>query len=111
MDYYPENWVLVKITGTDPHYRIFAGWRGGFASGDSWKLNSGVTSVTQNAKSNFYEFKGASGSVYHCHPNCYGISGLYNNGVLDDICKRSGGHAERIDEMPNDILTMDWIIK
>lgn len=106
--YTPHNWVLVKITGTDPHYRVFASWRGGFADGDRWRMNSGITSVEEDE--NYYYFSGHSGSTYICHKKCYGHLGFYNEGVLQNYCDKSGGHMEYIDEMPENIMTMDWII-
>jgi len=105
--YYPDGWEVVKITGTDPHYRIFGSWRGGFADGDSWRMNSGVVSVEED--DDFYHFKGHSGSVYTCHKQSYGRLGLYNTGVLESYCDRSGGHMHRMKEMP-DVMEMDWII-
>jgi len=43
-DYYPDRWVVVKI-GEENLYKVFACWYGGYARGDSWKLNSGITRV------------------------------------------------------------------
>lgn len=105
--YNPENWEIVKITGTDPHYRVFGSWRGGYASGDSWRMNSGITGVTEDE--DYYYFKGHSGSVYQCHKGAYGRLGLYNEGVLESYCEKSAGHMQRMNEMP-DIMNMDWII-
>jgi hypothetical protein len=107
MNYTPENWMLVKITGTDPHYRVFGSWRGGYAQGDSWRLNSGITSVEEDG--DYYVFKGHSGSEYICHKKGYGRLGFYNEGVLANYCDKSGGKMEAMVEMP-DIMNMDWII-
>jgi hypothetical protein len=107
-EYYPHNWVLVKITGTDPHYRVFGSWRGGFADGDSWRMNSGIVSVEEDET--FYYFHGYTGSVYKCNKNCYGNLGMYNTGIIQDYCERSQGTMEMVDEMP-DVMLMDWIIK
>ena len=73
--YTPDRWVMLEITGlgSEPIRKIFAGWYGGFASGDSWKLNSGVTSIRVD-DSGHYEFDGQSGSTYHCHVNTHGMS-------------------------------------
>lgn len=106
--YNPHNWALVKITGTDPHYRVFATWRGGYADGDRWKLNSGITEVEEDET--YYYFHGYSGSVYMCHKKCYGNLGMYGYGVISDYCERSQGTMELIEEMP-DVMLMDWIIK
>ena len=29
-EYNPDNWVIIKIKGDDPHYRVLAGWSGGY---------------------------------------------------------------------------------
>jgi len=105
--YTPDSWQLVKINGTDPHYRIFGSWSGGYLYGDSWKLNSGVTDVTEDDK--YFYFYGYSGSVYQCHKNGYGIRSPYNTSVILDYCEKSQGTMELIDEMP-DIMSIDWII-
>lgn len=34
MTYSPEEWQIIKINGTDPHYRVFGSWRGGYTTGD-----------------------------------------------------------------------------
>lgn len=25
-NYWPDNWVIIKLKGDDPHYRVLAGW-------------------------------------------------------------------------------------
>jgi len=105
--YTPDQWELVKISGTDPHYRVFGSWGGGYLDGDSWRLNSGITSVTED--DNYYYFSGSTGSVYQCHKKGYGVSSVHNVGVLTNLCEKSQGKAEVVEEMP-DIMNMDWII-
>jgi hypothetical protein len=104
---HPESWVLLKITGATPHYRVFGSWRGGFTSGDSWRMNSGVVSVTQEG--DFYHFRGYSGSVYVCHCNTYGHLGAYNNAVLHDYVQGSQGTLEVLEQMP-DVMNIQWDI-
>ena len=31
-NYTPDNWVVIKIKGDDPHYRVLAGWSGGYTT-------------------------------------------------------------------------------
>lgn len=72
--YNPEEWVLLKVTYKegDVSYRVFAGWTGGYLSGDSWKLSSGTVSITKETvqkMSGSYEqlhMLQASGSKYVC---------------------------------------------
>ena len=36
-DYYPDNWVVLKIDTKDyVIYKILAGWGGGYTQGESW---------------------------------------------------------------------------
>jgi hypothetical protein len=87
-EYTPDKWVMVKMTNKDNeiHYRIFACWYGGYLGSDSWKLNSGVTKITEDKRG--YYFEGSSGSVYHCNKNAYGTSG-YGYGVLTNMIEKS----------------------
>lgn len=86
-NYYPDKWLMVKLTNKDneSHYRIFACWHGSYLGSDSWKLNSGVTKITEDARS--YYFEGSSGSVYMCNKHTYGTSG-YGTGVLGDLIEK-----------------------
>lgn len=83
--YTPDLWLLVKINGKNPHYRVFGSWYGGYLNGDSWRMNSGVTKVTED-DDNYY-FEGSSGSVYTCNKKCHGISG-YGSGVLNNYIEK-----------------------
>lgn len=67
--YAPDCWVIVRINGSKvprTYYRILAGWYGGFAHGDSWKLSSGIEKVLTKGDDSdaFYEAYNASGSLY-----------------------------------------------
>ena len=44
-EYRPELWCVLKITPKDqkPIYKVFGTWHGGYASSNSWRLNSGIT--------------------------------------------------------------------
>lgn len=105
-DYAPDKWVMVKITyGDKPIYKILASWYGGFARGDSWKLNSGVTSIEQDES--HYHFSGSSGSVYHCHKQTYGMS-AYTMGVFASFLEQCEGSNEvSIELMPEETNFME----
>lgn len=105
MEYHPDEWCLVRIGGTHPHYRIFASWRGGYLDGDSWRLNSGITRVEQD--DNYFLFYGSTGSCYKCHRKSYGINSPYNWRVLRDYVEKSQGTLQVFDHMP-EIETIDW---
>jgi len=101
MEYNPDKWVVVKITSanTPTIYKIFACWYGGYLSGDSWKLNSGITKATLN--DNRYYFEGASGSVYVCNNDSYGTSG-YGHGVLFNLIETSDSNGISVEVLPED---------
>ncbi len=107
MIYHPDKWLLVKITGTDPHYRVFGSWYGGYLDGDSYRMNSGITGVEEAGE--FYIFKGVTGSMYSCHKETYGAH-TYGMSVLNRLVENSQQKMEIIYDVPKDLLNMDWII-
>ena len=108
MQYNPDSWLIIKVNGDEPHYRIFGCWTGGYMYGDEWRLNSGVKSVTQDG--DFYCFVGDSGSVYRCHRDTYCRVSLYCTGTLAKLVEGSQGTIEVIEKMPDNIIEFDWII-
>ena len=105
-DYTPDKWLMVKLTNKDnkSHYRIFACWYGGYTGSDSWKLNSGVTKITEDARS--YYFEGSSGSVYQCNKLAYGTSG-YGAGVLNTLIEESKEILIEIEILPEETNFME----
>jgi hypothetical protein len=103
--YIPDKWVVVKISRRDknPVYKVFACWSGGFSTGDSWRLNSGVTRVAR--VKNRYEFQGSSGSVYLCHIGCYGSTG-FGHSVLQNMIADASDAGVVTEIMPEDT---DWL--
>lgn len=79
--YTPDAWHILKIEGykdeSEPIYKVLAGWYGGFAGSDSWKLNSGITKITDCG--DHYDIDGYSGSTYRCHKATERFSGLMHN--------------------------------
>jgi hypothetical protein len=96
----PDRWMLVRVKGETPHWRIFATWSGGYTQGDSWRLNSGVESV--EVKDDYYDFHGFSGSLYRCRKTAYGVN-MYGMGVLENLLSKSD-LLEAVWEEPKDIL-------
>ena len=100
MSYIPDVWTIVKIESPEHGkvYKVLAGWYGGFAGSDEWKLNSGIESYVQDTKTGEISFRGFSGSVYVCHPNTERFSGLtasiYKR--FEDDCKDRGMTFEHI---------------
>lgn len=88
----PNKWVLLKL---NEGYKVFGTWSGGYLSGDSWRLNSGIKKITRN--SDLITFHGYSGSKYVCHMSMYGIAGASNHAVLKSIVLTQG--AEVLSEL------------
>ena len=105
MSYVPDKWMLIKIGGTDPHYRVFGMWSGGFFGSDEWRMNSGIVRVEEDEKN--YRFYGSSGSCYTCFKEAYGYTS-YGYGIAYSY--EDGERFGVIEDKPEDIMNMDWII-
>lgn len=97
--YYPDYWQLVKLYSKQddaPFYKVFATWRGNFTSGDSWRLNSGITEVKEDDDS-FYLY-GHSGSCYRVSKNkgAYRTT-AYTGGVLGEYQTYLGDRMVQLD--------------
>lgn len=93
--YVPDKWIMVEIKGTDPHYRIFASWSGGYLGSDEWRLNSGVVEVEDG--DTHWLFHGHTGSVYKCSKKMYGVT-AYGWGVLNSMIERSDGTMKALSD-------------
>jgi len=108
MSYYtPDNWVVIKIKGDDPHYRVLAGWSGGYLDGDAWRMNSGITKVEEDE--HHYLFYGSSGSCYKCHKEAYYLR-MNNAYIWNKLQELHGDKVQMMDE-DTDWHSVDWIIK
>lgn len=104
--YVPDNWVIIKIDGDDPHYRVLGGRSGGYLDGDSWRMNSGIVSVKETA--DVYEFYGASGSCYIC----YKSSNVVRMNMAHVIAQLAESHGDKVSvlEPETKYMDIDWII-
>lgn len=107
MIYTPDNWVVVKYKGDDPHYRIFAGWSGGYATGDSWRMNSGIVRVEEDE--HLLLFYGSTGSCYECNKQSYCLR--KNNAHIWIALKEMNGDDVELMPEDTDWLNLDYIIK
>ena len=106
MVYTPDNWTVVKYP---THYRLLVGWSGGYATGSSWRMNSGITSVAAPSENDpHWLFKGASGSLYNCHKDLYGLR--FNNAYV--WTQLQGMHGDKVSLMDENTnwLEVDWLI-
>jgi hypothetical protein len=100
-NYYPDKWVIVKFTTpTETYYKCLGGWFGGFAWGDSWRMNSGIDYIKETDDS--YEVYGHSGSMYDCVKVREGMS-FYMESVYNSYLKE----AESLEEYSLQIVKSD----
>ena len=105
-EYNPDRWVMLKFNYKgEVIYKILATFYGGFAKGDSWKLNSGCTKIEEDGQC--YLFSGSSGSVYRCHKNAYGMGG-YTSGIYASFRKEvDEAEGVEMDLLPEDTNFME----
>ena len=103
----PDNWVVIKMKGDEPHYRVLAGWSGGYLDGDSWRMNSGITRVENDG--DCYNFHGLSGSCYSCHKESYTLR--MNTAHIWPRLQEL--HGAKVEMMPEDTdwMNMEWGIQ
>lgn len=100
MNYTPDKWVVFKINNPKedkPWYRLFAGWYGGYDTGDSWRANSGITSI--DVDNYLYLVHGNSGSTYKCRKGLEGLS-AYMDSVLYGMVMSAAEHDVTISVIP-----------
>jgi len=80
-EYTPDRWVIIKVSyeNGEIENRVLASWYGGYLGSDSWKLGTGIQN--HEKVGSVYAFTGSSGSTYHCHDGCYGMSS-YTQSIL-----------------------------
>ena len=101
-----DNWIVIFLNGGDPHYRLLTGTSGGYTTGDSWRMNSGITKVEED--DHYYYFHGSSGSCYSCHKDAYGLR-MNNAYIWNQLQELHGDKVKMLDENTN-WMEQDWII-
>lgn len=109
-NYAPDRWVLLKITNKgEVIYKVFGTWVGGYLEGDAWRLNSGISKVTEDE--DYYYFYGYSSSCYQVNKLSHGTT-AYTKGVLNNLLVRSKGCEDIIIiEVVNDPLKVIMELK
>ena len=89
-EYTPDSWVVVELNdgNGNTHRRVFAGWFGGYTTGESWKMSSGIKHYTLTDDA--IAFHGESGSVYKCRKANYGMT-AYMQTIFDSFVKDTEG--------------------
>ena len=106
-EYRPSSWVVIKIDGVDPHYRVLGGWSGGYLTGDSWRLNSGI--VKADFEEDHWSFYGSSGSCYKCHADRYGLK-MSNAYVYNQLKEKYGDDITLLKDQEWVQKGWDWLI-
>ena len=107
--YTPDNWVVLKLKAGKLDrglYKVLAGWSGGYLDGDSWRMNSGITKVTEEG--DYLLFHGYTGSIYRCHKQSYGLR-MNNAGVYNSLKEKEGfeGQVTLMNEN-TDWMSVEW---
>jgi len=101
-----DNWVVLKMEGPqDTLYKLLVGTSGGYLSGDSWRMNSGITECKVNVDG-MYEFYGYSGSIYLCNPKSYTLR--HNNSYIYNSLKEKFGDKVLLMDDIDDWTEFDW---
>lgn len=98
--YTPNLWVIVKVTkatgnNREDDYRVFGSWRGSFAEGERWRMNSGIVSCS--VKDGSVYFGGGSGSLYKVREENYGMT-AWTASVLESFKEMSKVKVELLPE-------------
>jgi hypothetical protein len=102
MDYTPDRWIVVNFVNNGERFnKVLVEWKGGYADGDYWRMNSGITAVEEEG--NYYNFHGATGSIYRCAKHRYGVTGLAADVLRNLLDKNSDTGI--IQALPEDT---DW---
>ena len=81
-NYVPDRWKIFTLyeNGEPKLHRLIAGWVGGWASANHWKINSGISEIIETPS--YYLITGFSGSTYRCYKESEGFTmlsqGIYN---------------------------------
>ena len=102
-----DNWVVVFFNGENPHYRLLTGTSGGYTTGSSWRMNSGIVGIEED--DNFYVFKGASGSTYLCRKQAYCLR--KNNAYIWTRLQELHGEKVKLLDEETDWMKLDWVIE
>jgi hypothetical protein len=106
-NYIPDNWVILKIGGNTPHYRVLGGWIGGYLNGNSWRLNSGIK--RHDFDGDYWNFYGSSGSCYDCHIDSYHMNSLMAD-VYEHLKSVFGDEVKVLEDQEWTKENWDWIL-
>jgi len=94
-DYVPDGWCILKMP-TD-YYRIFGGFAGGYAQGDSWKFSSAIVELTR--EDGQYTIRTFSGSEYVLTDSAENRFTAWCDSILQQIIEIHSAKIVPIDEV------------
>jgi hypothetical protein len=96
---YPDRWLILKFEHNgQTTFKLFSTWLGGYLDSDSWRLNSGITSIEPSGNS--YIVSGYSGTQYTIHPSAAGTSS-YTSSILTQIRYRVEATGDKLTVIDN----------
>lgn len=101
-----DGWIIVKIDGVDPHYRLFFGFEEEQSNGKMWKLNDGITSAEVIGDVIVFT-EVDSNIVCYCVIERYGKFSHDTLLELQDLCRDPNTTA--LFQLP-DVKNTDWLI-
>lgn len=105
-EYNPDSWVIIKITHNDQtFYKVLGGWSESYINGSSWRLNSGIDKCEYDIGKDQWHFYGATGSVYNCYPEAYGLR-MSTASIWNQMKEKYPDQVELLED--RDWSTMEW---
>lgn len=107
-NYFPDSWVVLKIKQgklDSGIYKVLGGWSGGYTQGDSWRMNSGISKVTEDG--DYWKFWGYSGSCYVCHKDSYKLT--MANSVMYNKLMELQQFEGQVELLPEDSNWLDIV--
>jgi hypothetical protein len=104
-DYVPDNFVILKLVNKgEVIYKVLAGWFGGFAGSNSWRINSGITKFEK--EDDVYFFHGHTGSTYICHETKERMSMLMSSTLASFV-----EQAKDVAGVSVEVITLEDFVK
>lgn len=104
--YSPDKFLIIKMTSDlETTFKVFGSWVGGYLSGDSWRMNSGISEVVK--QDNAYYLHGYSGSVYMIKPEQEGTTG-YTAGIVADLLEQAKGYKYDVSLVTWEQFLREW---
>jgi len=93
----PDAWVIIEVkTPAGQFQKILAGWSGGYAYGDSWRMSSPVKELDIKVGENCFTVDTESGSRYTLFKSRQGLR-MCNAGIYNELKEKFGDMLEIVE--------------